>query len=170
MEGELVELSMYRNAIRLLLESRSPRIIQNDTISFAKIIVEEFIRSANEAVYIYSTRLDEAAWGAPSVLSAISVAMDKGVEFHVLTREEPSASNPFLKKLRATFPEISSVKARTKVADDFLVVDGVAFRLEHEGVCRKGVACAYSPVNAQALISVFLKLQSDSESVGEMKL
>lgn len=76
MEGELVELSMYRNAIRLLLESRSPRIIQNDTVSFAKIIVEEFIRSANEAVYIYSTRLDETAWGAPGVLAAIGVARE----------------------------------------------------------------------------------------------
>ena len=162
MEGELVELSMYRNAIRLLLESRSPRIIQNDTVSFAKIIVEEFIRSANEAVYIYSTRLDEAAWGAPGVLAAIGVEKEKGVEFHVLTREPLADDTLHSQKLREIFPRMSSVERANQVDDDFLVVDGVAFRLEPGGVYKQGVACAYSPVNAQALISVFLKLQGDS--------
>ena len=160
MINEAPELQMYRNTFRLMLAMNSNRVLQNDSISHAVVLIEELIRHAQKEVYVYCTRLADGVWGTSAILSGVREAVGRGVVFHVLTRLEPDEHS----LAKREFENLGICIDRgnnEEVKENFIVVDGKAFRFESDPDGRKGVACANSPINAQLLINMFHRLNSN---------
>lgn len=158
MNEETFDLRMYRAVFQRMLQVRSPRIIQNDSTSHALVLIEELLNAATGTVYVYCMKLDEKVWGNVRVLAALTSALNRGVKFNVLTREKVSNENPAYKVLTEKQASVS-VAESSPAAENFIVVDERAFRLELDTGDRKGFACANSSLNAMALIDIYRKME-----------
>lgn len=166
--NEPVEMQMYRGAFRQMISQKSPRIINNDSQTCASILIEELVSHATRTVRICSRVFDDSVWGAASIHSAIRIAVNNGISFNVLCGSDISDENRTYKLLEGLNVGIMRLPPGFAI-QEFLVVDEYAFRLESGIESHNGVACAYSPINAQQLIQIFNVLSSQAMSEEERK-
>lgn len=150
------EMEIYRSLVRHLVQEGSSRLIENDSVCHARVIIAELIFSAKVSIDIFCNRLAPEVWADPTIVEAVKKAILSGVSIRLITSHAPVDSSLLRlleqsKVTRVIFPEGESLP-------NFIVVDSKAYRVEVDEERKQGVACANGGDEARRLAEVFLKM------------
>lgn len=158
--SEFSDLNFYRRVFREMLRIGNPSRIGNDSPAFARILISELLRFSKEEVWIYCDGLKDDVWGNPVVVQELDDAIARGVKFNVIVQKELAKDS--VAAVRFGRANVTLYKSTRVLDQNFMVVDGKAYRFETNTNDRKGYASAYSPENALKLIQVFNSLRDDN--------
>lgn len=130
-------LENYRELLCKMINEDNPGIIDNKSRQHAIIVIQEFIRSANEKIFIQCTHLSEDIYGNQTTQNLIRDAINRGVNVRILVRDKSPVCASFANEINAASRDtIIYPKACHQL--DFCVIDGKRFRLEKD--TNKGTA------------------------------
>lgn len=188
--GMLTELTLeeYKVALKYYREQKSSALFDNDSYEHARALISELARGTKESglIQIHTSIFCDTVFGEPEVISAFKEAAERNAHLHVIAAEKleglsidkySSIFEDRFKKLQSQSIEIDipveENKSEKRTLNNFMVVDGVAFRYEQEmfrtaeydGDCHKegrikmkAVACFNDAINAGKLSSYFSSL------------
>ncbi len=163
-------LNLYREVFKRMLSVGDTRLIHNDSKNHACVLIAELLKSAEHTILIYCNRLGSDVWGKKEVLESLEYALEHNRSLDVLLQTEPedpahNAAYQLLLKHQVVVLKVSSAA----VAENFIVIDERAYRLEQDTGCRSGFACANDPTNARILINAFYDLKSSAVAISPKK-
>ena len=160
-------LNLYRQIFLQMLSAGDKRLIQNDSKSYACVLIAELLKSATREALIFCNCLSLDMWCNADVLDGLKHAISSGVKIDVLLRSEPESRerNSAYNLLREKSNGIVSITSNKIVEENFVVIDSIAYRLEYDTQCHKGFACANDCENALILVHAFDNLKSASSQI-----
>ena len=150
---------LYRSVFRDLLYSGSSRLVQNSSPLHARIIISELIQFAQRSVDIFCDSLSPDIWNESSVRDAIKIAINKGVEFRVITQNTPNESET--RDLISSVTGIKTLKEKVSLPN-FIIADKKAYRLEIDEEKKIGIACADGAKDAAGIAEAFEHLYAQN--------
>jgi hypothetical protein len=156
-------LDEYKAALLDLFDSKSTHFFPNESEAHAAIVYELFFRVSRNAVKILCEKLRASVFGKQSVVAALKDALVRGVHVSVISEIAPESSE-FLDVLRyyrdAGLVDINSFNKEDIVDFNFCVVDGEAFRWEHNNKTPSAVGNMHRPDIAKKLAKYFDEIPS----------
>lgn len=163
---DTTNLDVYRRQVSAAVNSNLSTPFPNASMRHARIIVEEFVKSALERIDILCGCFSRDVYGNDAVMEGIftDAIRNRGVKVRILHCAEYIDSQGLVEVIRNLEGEVRQVTSLLeKEPMHFLVVDSKRYRIEVDESTREAIACAYSPVEGARLSNLFEQLFRLSE-------
>lgn len=154
LSSELREKVMreYRAIICSLLDTNSPEMVENASLSHAAVILEEMARHATKSFFAIAHTLNPEAWN-PAVVQSLADAQQRGVDIELLVTETDETHLAHLQAwdegIRSRVMKISDkIKSFGLNLPNFSVMDEKALRFEVDKQHACAMFCANVPERA----------------------
>lgn len=141
-------MSLYRRDVREIIEKDMTEAFLNDSTEHAKVLIEEFIRSAKESVYIACNNFSKDVYDDEDICNAIDWALLRGVKFHVGTLcgcDDSECCKLFEER------KIDVKKLTGNKEINFIVIDGKRLRYETDVKTRSALCYGNNPEQSAKL-------------------
>lgn len=154
-------LREYKTNLAYLNQVRSKLMFQNGMVEHAAAILEEFFRSAEKSVSIFCHDLNDRVYDQPELYNQLLGALSRNVKVDVICQKTPASKR--LPALAAAALEqglpfriiVGKLPETDKTVANFAVMDGRAFRWEHDHTRMEALGCMNSTKVATELQATF---------------
>jgi ATPase subunit of ABC transporter with duplicated ATPase domains len=164
------DLKTYRANMERLAELQSAETFSNARPEHATIILETFLKYAQEQVVIFCQRLSQRTYGGPSLLENLETALRRKKRVSIIVQEEPEAkalveAAILWKKENLPISISSAGPSAEPVQGNFAVMDQTAYRFEQDRDKPEAFACMNDPKSAELLVRRFSQFEQESTCI-----
>lgn len=148
--------NIYRASLEAMFKNNSTALLTCSSLINTKLVVESFLKHAQEYVYIFSSHLDSGIFDDPRIVACAKDALCRGIAIDACT-QKPAGPSEFKELLGELTEGVGQ-----KLPYEFIVVDGKAFIFK---VANRATASVFAkaPKLAGELEGIFLRLQKSKE-------
>jgi hypothetical protein len=167
---ESADLNTYRANVERLAELQSAETFSNGRPEHATIILETFLKYAQEQVVIFCQRLSQRTYGGPLLLVNLENALRRKKRVSIIVQEEPEAKNlveaaELWKKENLPISISAAGPSAESVQVNFAVMDQTAYRFEQDRDKPEAFACMNDPKSAELLACSFSQFEQESTCI-----
>ncbi len=153
MDNTEKDMEAFRFMVHLLVEMKSPSLIENGSPAHARVILEEMAAAAKKSIYVFCGCIDKNTWGSPEMAASIERAFaDKAdIKFLVQRPSDIPADSPTVMALRRHEGSILDASPFASLGKHFAVFDRRMFRFEKDDAAKTAIASANRPEMAEPL-------------------
>lgn len=154
------DLDAFRFMVHLLVEMKSPSLIDNGSPAHARIILEEMAAAAEKSIYVFCGCIDKDTWGSSEMARSIEKAIDSNVDVRFLVQHPTEIPNdsPTVLALRKKKGSILDASPFAPLEKHFAVFDRRMFRFEKDDAAKTAIASANKPDMAEPLGDLVLDM------------
>jgi hypothetical protein len=167
---EPADLKTYRANVERLVELQSAETFSNGRPEHATIILETFLKYAEEQVVIFCQRLSQRTYGGPLLLENLGAALRNKKRVSIIVQEEPEAkalmqAAKLWKEENLAISISAAGPSAGPVQANFAIMDQKAYRFEQDRDKPEAFACMNDPKSAQLLAHRFSQFEQESTCI-----
>jgi hypothetical protein len=167
-------LTKYREYAEVLWDLRSDEVFSNGKGEHAAVILETFLLKARSRVLLFCKNLASSVFERTSMRDAVLDALSRKIIVEIICQEEPESVS-FVHSVRKWEAEGRSIRLNvatdvsvSKLAWNFAVADGHAYRFEKNNQVTKAVACMNDTKLGESFEGLFATIRGRVEDKSDI--